>query len=113
MAAVHSNDTNNDLPLDLMMLKKGARVLRAYNHPLRQNMLKLLHRNSQMKVSDIYKKLSIDQSVASAQLGILRQARLVQTTRQGKCIFYSVHYERLQELNGLVDQLLLHNDNLN
>jgi DNA-binding transcriptional ArsR family regulator len=113
MAAVPSTDTNNDLPIDLMILKKGARVLRAYNHPLRQNMLKLLHRNTQMKVGDIYKKMSIDQSVASAHLGILRQARLVQTTRQGKCIFYSVHYQRLEELNGLVRHLLEQTDNLN
>ena len=113
MAAVHSNETNNELPIDLMMLKKGARVLRAFNHPLRQNMLKLLHNNTQMKVGDIYKKLKIDQSVASAHLGILRQARLVQTTRQGKCIFYSVHYQRLEEMNGLVGQLVDNSDHLN
>jgi DNA-binding transcriptional ArsR family regulator len=113
MAQEKPNNSSTELPIDLLTLKKGARVLRAFNHPLRQNMLKLLHRNSQMKVGDIYKKLSIDQSVASAHLGILRSAKLVQTTRQGKCILYSVHYQRLQELNGLVNQLLQKSDNLN
>ena len=113
MAAVNSNNPIKELPLDVQLLKKGARMLRAYNHPLRQNMLKLLHDSSQIKVGDIYKKLKIDQSVASAHLGILRQARLVQTTRQGKCIFYSVHYERLRELNGLVNELVKNTGNLN
>ena len=101
MAAVHSNDTDNELPIDLMMLKKGARVLRAFNHPLRQNMLKLLHNNTQMKVGDIYKKLKIDQSVASAHLGILRQARLGRQAHRGHRII-----RRSQDAVAAADLLL-------
>ena len=59
-------------------------------------MLQLLHKHKKMPVTDLYVKLRIEQSVASQQLAILRMASFVNTQREGKQVFYSVNYSRLE-----------------
>ena len=93
-------DNKGECPLhiDVLLLKKSAGILRAVNHRLRQQILSLLHKEAKLGVTEIYQKLHLDQSVASQHLAVLRQAGFVLTERQGKQIFYSVNYDRLDEL---------------
>jgi DNA-binding transcriptional ArsR family regulator len=74
-------------------LEKASNVIRAALHPLRQKMLVLLKENGErpLRVTAIYKKLRIEQSVASAHLSILRDAGLVISKRHGREIFYIVN----------------------
>lgn len=51
-------------------------------------------------VNEIFDALQIEQSVASQHLRILRQAELVQTRRDGKFIYYSLNYNRLNKACG-------------
>ena len=92
--------------VDLYNLKKAAMVLRAINHKLRQQILKLIDENGRMTVTEIYVKLRLEQSVASQDLAILRKAGFVKTERDGKFIYYSVNTERLEELNKFVKDLV-------
>jgi DNA-binding transcriptional ArsR family regulator len=81
-------------------------VLRAINHKLRQQVLKLIDESGKMTVTEIYVKLRLEQSVASQHLAILRKAGFVKTDRDGKFIYYSVNTERLEELNKFVRELV-------
>jgi len=90
--------TENELHIEILQLKKAALIYRAVNHQLRQQMLHLLHRNLRMTVTEIYIKLRLEQSVASQHLAILRKSGFVNTLRDGKHIFYSVNYQRLKEV---------------
>ena len=92
--------------VDLYNLKKAAMVLRAINHKLRQQILKLIDESGKMTVTEIYVKLRLEQSVASQHLAILRKAGFVKTERDGKFIYYSVNTERLEELNKFVKDLV-------
>lgn len=92
------NKDVSPLNIDILLLKKSAGVIRAVNHKLRQQILSLLHLEEKLGVTDIYQKLQLDQSVASQHLAVLRHAGFVVTERQGKQIFYSVNYQRLEEL---------------
>ena len=92
--------------VDLYNLKKAAMVLRAINHKLRQQILKLIDENGKMTVTEIYVKLRLEQSVASQHLAILRKAGFVKTERDGKFIYYSVNADRLEELNRFVKDLV-------
>jgi DNA-binding transcriptional ArsR family regulator len=96
----------SELKIDLIQLKKAALILRAINHKLRQQILKLIHQNEKMTVTEIYVKLRLEQSVASQHLAILRKAGFVNTVRDGKFIYYSVNYERLDQIHGIVHDLL-------
>jgi DNA-binding transcriptional ArsR family regulator len=95
-----------DLRIDVIQLKKGALILRAVNHKLRQQILKLIHQNGKMTVTEIYVKLRLEQSVASQHLAILRKAGFVNTLRDGKFIYYSVSYDRLTQVHDIVHELL-------
>lgn len=83
------------LVIETLQLKKAALILRAINHALRQQILRLLHSQKEMTVTDLYRKLQLEQSVASQHLAILRRANFVTTRRDGKKVFYSVNYSRL------------------
>ncbi len=101
-----SSENGASVKVDLLSTKKAALILRAVNHKLRQQMLKLIDENGRMTVTQLYLKLRLEQSVASQHLAILRKARLVKTVRNGKFIHYSINTKRLEELNEFVNNLL-------
>lgn len=94
------------LNVDLLNIKKAALVLRAINHKLRQQMLRLIDEQEKITVTELYQKLQLEQSVASQHLAILRKAGFVKTSRTGKFIYYSVNVKRLKELNQFVSELM-------
>jgi DNA-binding transcriptional ArsR family regulator len=81
-------------------------TLRAINHKLRQQIVKLLDENKRMNVTDIYVKLRLEQSVASQHLAILRRANIVITDRDGKFIHYKLNYEKLTDVSKFVADLV-------
>jgi len=99
-------ENGHSLKVDLLNVKKAALVLRALNHKLRQQILKLIDEHGKVTVTELYVKLRLEQSVASQHLAILRKAGFVKTTRDGKFIYYSVNSTRLEELNQFIEQLL-------
>jgi DNA-binding transcriptional ArsR family regulator len=109
---IRKNEGSNDqIKLDYVAVKNAAMTLRAINHKLRQQVVKLLEENKRMNVTDIYVKLRLEQSVASQHLAILRRAEFVQTSRDGKNIHYSLNTARLAEVNVFVKDLLQNEDN--
>jgi ArsR family transcriptional regulator, virulence genes transcriptional regulator len=100
------SDSGTSLKVDLLNVKKAALILRAVNHKLRQQILKLIDEQGKITVTEIYVKLRLEQSVASQHLAILRKAGFVKTDREGKFIYYSVNSSRLEELNQFIDALL-------
>lgn len=103
-----NNSPDNGAPLnvDLQQLKKAALVLRAINHKLRQQILKLIDDQQKITVTELYVSLRLEQSVASQHLAILRKAGFVATERVGKFIYYSVNGARIKEVNKFVRDLL-------
>jgi DNA-binding transcriptional ArsR family regulator len=97
---------NQPITLETLKVKKAALILRAINHQLRQQILKLIDNAGTITVTEIYVKLRLEQSVASQHLAILRKANIVSTTREGKYIHYAVNHKRLTEVLGFVDNLL-------
>lgn len=96
----------NELEIKVNDLKKAALVIRAVNHKLRQDIIRLIHNAGTIIVTEIYKKLDLEQSVASQHLGILRKAGFVSTERRGKFIYYKVNYDRFEEVDDLVQKIL-------
>ena len=94
------------LKIDLHNLKKAALVLRAVNHKLRQQILKLIDEHGRVTVTELYVKMRLEQSVASQHLAILRKAGIVNTERDGKFIFYTVNYKRIDEISHFVKELV-------
>ncbi|MGZ3951701.1 MAG: ArsR/SmtB family transcription factor [Flavisolibacter sp.] len=103
---MQTTQIQQELSVDTIRLRKAAMVLRAINHPLRQQMLKMIHQAGKMTVTELYTKLRLEQSVASQHLGILRVAGLATTERKSKNIFYSVNHERLDFVHQVTAELV-------
>ncbi len=91
--------------MDYYNVKKAALILRALNHKLRQQLLKLIDEEKKITVTEIYVRLRLEQSVASQHLAILRKAGIVNTERDGKFIYYLINYKRVDELTKLVNDM--------
>lgn len=86
-------------------LRQALLTLRAIDHEIRQNIIKVLQRNESMTVTEIFVALRIEQSVASQHLAVLRKAGVVFSERHGKFIHYSLNEEKLSEIARLVENL--------
>ncbi|MBS1947419.1 MAG: helix-turn-helix transcriptional regulator [Bacteroidetes bacterium] len=94
------------LKIDFVSLKKAAMILRAVNHKLRQQIVRLLDENKRMTVTEIYVQLRLEQSVASQHLAILRKAGIVSTERDGKFIYYTIDDGRVEQVMKCVENLI-------
>ncbi len=94
------------IKIDYYNVKKAALILRALNHKLRQQLIKLIEEEKKITVTEIYVRLKLEQSVASQHLAILRKAGIVTTQRDGKFIFYIINHKRIEEISNFVTQLV-------
>ena len=103
---IKNKETGDPIVVDILKLKKSSLILRAINHKLRLQILKLIQSEEKISVTEIYVKLRLEQSVVSQHLAILRRAGFVTTTRDGKFIYYNINYSRLEYVVKIVDELL-------
>ena len=92
--------------VDSIAIKKVSLILRSLNHKLRQMIIKMLSESDKLTVTEIYIKLRIEQSVASQHLAILRKSGIVETTRDGKNIYYYVNSKKLDFLQNQIKLIL-------
>lgn len=94
------------LPIDYHDIKKAALILRALNNKLRQLVIKTIHENIRLTVTQLYISLRLEQSVASQHLAILRKAGIVSTERDGKFVFYTINSLQIDGINKFVKNLV-------
>jgi DNA-binding transcriptional ArsR family regulator len=104
--APKESGSNPNLNVNYHNVKKAALVLRALNHKLRQQILALIDGDKRITVTQIYVKMRLEQSVASQHLAILRRAGIVNTERDGKFIYYTVNFNRIDEINRIANELI-------
>jgi DNA-binding transcriptional ArsR family regulator len=81
-----------------------AETLRVLAHPLRLRLLAELA-GGELAVGEIEARTGIGQPLLSQQLALLRGARLVQTRRAARQIFYSVSAEALRTIAAKLGHL--------
>jgi DNA-binding transcriptional ArsR family regulator len=86
------------IQLQIEKLEMASSKLRAMAHPMRIAIIDLLHNNQRMSVTEIYKKLKIEQAAASHHLNILKNKGVLVSQREGKKIFYALKSEMLTEI---------------
>lgn len=104
--AEHTNPIQEKLEISVQQIRKAAVMLRAINHPLRQQILQIIFEKKQMTVTELYVALRLEQSVTSQHLAILRRAGFVNTHRNGKHIRYSVNEEKIGRMETLIASFL-------
>ena len=84
-------------------IEKAAELLRAVAHHLRLKIIKMIQEKKEVNVNVIYNTLKIEQSITSQHLKILRGVDVVRTRRDGKKIYYSLNYDRLDAMHRGID----------
>ncbi len=87
-----------NLVIDINKLEMAASKLRAIAHPMRIAIIDLLNESPKLSVTEIYKKLGIEQASASHHLNILKNKGVLVSKREGKKIFYSLKNISLTEI---------------
>ena len=87
-------------------LKQAAGIIRALTHPLRMKILAFIDKNKTINVNKIYNTLKLEQSITSQHLRILRNAGIVNAKREGKFIFYTVNYKKIDHINKIVKDFI-------
>ena len=105
-ATLQHSTQMSSIKIDYYNVKKAALILRALNHKLRQQLIKLIEEEKKITVTEIYVRLKLEQSVASQHLAILRKAGIVTTQRDGKFIFYIINHKRIDEISNFVNELV-------
>ena len=99
-------ETVSELEINILEIRKAALIFRAVNHRLRQDIMRLIHKSGKITVTEIYRKMNLEQSVASQHLAILRTAGFVQTERDKRFVFYKVNYETLKFVHEQSQKIL-------
>ena len=97
--------TGEQNKIDYLAIKNAAKTLRSINHKLRQQIIKLLEERKRIKVTDIYVKLHLDQSITSQNLAILRRTNIVSTERMCKEIYYSLNNNRIEQVSSFASKI--------
>lgn len=92
------------LELDVVKLEMAANRLRALAHPMRIAIIELLQEKEKLSVTEIYKKLKIEQAAASHHLNILKSKGILGSKRDGKKIFYSLRSKSLTQIIDCINR---------
>jgi DNA-binding transcriptional ArsR family regulator len=80
------------------VLEKAASMLKAIAHPIRISIIDFLEDGRMRTVTEIHKKLAIEQAIASHHLVILKDKGVLSSKREGRNIWYSLKYKNLGQL---------------
>jgi DNA-binding transcriptional ArsR family regulator len=90
--------------LDAETLGRAANMLKAIAHPVRISIVGYLEDGEKRTVTEIHKKLGIEQSTASHHLVILKDRGVLSSKREGKNTWYFLKHPNLRNiLNSIGD----------
>lgn len=89
-------------------LDNAINMLKAIAHPLRLSIISNLEDGKILSVTQIHKKLEIEQSTASHHLSILKDKGILGSKRKGKNTFYYLKHENLTNLVDCIKSCAKH-----
>jgi DNA-binding transcriptional ArsR family regulator len=79
-------------------LNNASSILKAIAHPIRISILNYLEKGKRLTVTEIHKRLNIEQSTTSHHLGILKDKGVLSSKRDGKNTYYFLKHESLSHV---------------
>jgi DNA-binding transcriptional ArsR family regulator len=97
---------SQDLSVNTTTLKEGMLGIKVLLNNERMKILKFIAKNGEVNVQTIYKRLRLQQSTTSAQLGRMRKYGVVNRERIGKENYYSVNFDRIRYIEEKAKEIL-------
>lgn len=89
------NENTDVISRNLRHIHQANFLIKSVHNPTRQGIMTCLLRGGSFSVYELCDMLSVEQSMMSQHLSILRRANLVNTKRKGKFIYYSMNEKNL------------------
>ena len=86
--------------IDLEKFEKAAFILKTVAHPMRLAIVELLTINDTLSVNEICEKINGEQSLVSHHLINMKLKGILQSSREGQFVNYSL---KLKEINNLLE----------
>ena len=86
--------------IDLEKFEKAAFILKTVAHPMRLAIVELLTTNDTLSVNEICEKINGEQSLVSHHLINMKLKGILQSSREGQFVNYSL---KLKEINNLLE----------
>jgi len=90
---------------NVKLINRASFLVRSVQNPVRQKLLRQIMREGEVPVHALVSRQQQEQSIVSQHLGILREAQLVRTRRDGKLIYYSLNLRNFKRLVKLIQQI--------
>jgi DNA-binding transcriptional ArsR family regulator len=84
--------------LDADTIARAANMLKAIAHPVRISIVRYLEDGKKRTVTEIHKKLGIEQATASHHLVILKDRGVLLSKREGKNTWYFLKHPNLRNI---------------
>ncbi len=92
--------------LDIKLLENCTDALRAVAHPLRLEIIRILHERAEMTVSEIFDYLNIEQAIASHHLRIMKDQDIVDVRRDGKNSIYYLTNKKFYDIADIITTIV-------
>ncbi|MEJ8756007.1 metalloregulator ArsR/SmtB family transcription factor [Pontibacter sp. H259] len=89
--------------LEKKKLERVAYVLKCVAHPVRISIIDLLEQKERLSVSELQDILKIEQSLLSHHLTNMRDKGVVDTSREGKNVFYFLMDKSITSIIGCIN----------
>ena len=84
-------------------LEKAAYILKGIAHPSRLAIIDILSKQEWQAVSEISKKLDLEQSLTSHHLSIMKMRGVLQSKRDGKSIKYKLKLTEVTQMLSCIE----------
>ena len=86
-----------------MELEKAAFILKCIAHPSRLAIISILSKEEWQAVSEISKKLDMEQSLTSHHLNIMKMKGILESKRDGKSIKYKLKLTEVTQVLSCIE----------
>ena len=92
-------------------LEHATNMLKVIAHPVRLNMLDLLHRHKSLTVLDIQTELGLDQAIASQHLILMHDKGVLKSEKVGRNRYFSMAYPNMKHIVKCLEDCCKKDDN--
>jgi len=93
--------------MEKKLYEMQAELCKTLSNPKRLEILDILRSRDEISVNDLAELLEIPKANTSQHLAVLRQARVVNTRKDGINVYYSLRSEKISEACAITRQILM------
>ncbi|GAC1425562.1 MAG: metalloregulator ArsR/SmtB family transcription factor [Ktedonobacteraceae bacterium] len=93
--------------MDKEFYRRHANMCAVFAHPLRLELLQLLHDNGECTVGDLAEATGVRMANLSQHLAVMRSTNIVLTRKEGVSVYYRLADPRVMQAFDLITEVML------